>query len=271
VREAITLIWRLSVLAELAVAIRLLMQGLGGEYPALLTACCVLPIKSVLLMFVFSFHVAEHGRQLARNLDPVEWAVSAWVVFELFSKWTRSYRGIGRFGKILLTTLLVGALLVSVACWRIEWHALVFASNFRIYYILNRIVLGTLALFVLGTWIFFRNYPVAIAPNVVRHTHIAVIYFVANGLAQLTFTLNGLKYVTQVNLAIVIATTGCFCAWAVLLTKKGQVAPPIQQVSLEDRERIERVNQELLVFMRAFPKTTAKPTALRPVPRKSGR
>lgn len=247
-REAINVIWRLSVLAKLAVAARLLQQGLGGEYPALLTACCVLPIKSLLLMSVYRGH-QDGAREFARLVEPVEWAVMAWVVFELFSQWTRSYRGIGRFGKILMATLLVGAILLSIAFWPVEWKALVFAQNFRIFYILNRVVFAALALFVVGTWCFFRNYPVAIAPNVVYHTRIAAAYFTANAVSELVFTLNGMSVLAQVNLALVTITASCFTAWAIMLTRKGQIAPPAQQVPLEDRERIERLNQELLVFM----------------------
>jgi hypothetical protein len=256
VRDAINLIWKISVGAELAVAIRLLSQGLAGEYPALLAACCILPIKSLLLIYsFFSAIPQDQVRQISENLAPIEWIVSAWIVFELFSRWTRSYTGIGRFGKLLLAALLGIALVVSVCIWRVEWEALVFRANFRIYYILNRVVYGTLGLFVLGTWLFFRNYPVAIAPNVVRHTYIAMVYFVGCALCQLVFTLNGRKSVPLANLAGVTITVGSFASWALLLTRKGQVAPPLQQVSPEDRERIERINEELLVFMGNVPKS----------------
>jgi len=166
-----------------------------------------------------------------------------------FSRWTRNYQGIGRFGKLLLAALLTLALLISMACWPVEWKALVFAQSFRIYYILNRVVWGTLALFVIGVWLFFRNYPVATAPNVVRHTYVAVVYFAVNALCELAFTMIGLKAVAKANLVIVSATTACYCAWAILLTRKGQVLPQVQQVSVEDRVRIERLNEELLAFM----------------------
>ena len=254
-REAIDLVWKLSVFAELAVAARLLLQGLGGEYPALLAACCTLPFKSVLLMASY-VHTARHYQMMdaARHLDPIEWILSAWIVFELFSHWSRSYAGIGRFGKLLLAVLLTVALLVSVAFWRAEWEALVFAHTFRIYYILNRFVWVTLAVFVVGTWLFFRNYPVSIAPNVVRYTYIAVAYFVVNALSFLVFTLNGRKVVAYANLAIVMVTTGCFAAWALLLTQRGQELPAVQRVTQEDKERIEKINQELLAFMGNFPK-----------------
>ncbi len=254
-REAINLIWKLSVGAELALAIRLLLQGLAGEYPALLAASCILPIKSLLLIFSFFSTIPRNqARQVAGNLAPIEWIVSAWIVFELFSWWTRSYQGIGRFGKLLLGTLLLVALVVSVALWHVEWEALVFRQNFRIYYILNRVVWGTLGLFVLGTWLFFRNYPVAIPPDVVHHTRIALVYFVGNALCELAFTMNGLRVVSIANLAIVLVTTGSFVSWAVVLTRRGQVTPEVQQVPLDDRERIERINHDLLVFMGNFPK-----------------
>jgi hypothetical protein len=258
VSEAINFIWKLSILAELAVAVRLLMQGLGGEYPALLAACCVLPVKSLLVMFSYSWAAShDQARSVVVNLRPIEWILSTWIVFELFSRWTRSYVGIGRFGKYLMVTLLAIALLLSVAFWHAEWQALDFRQNFRIYYILNRMVMLSLALFVVGTWMFFRNYPVAIAPNVARHTQVAGVYFVVTALSELIFTLNswkGPRVVGVINLSIVTAAAGCYSAWAILLTRKGQVSPPAQQVSLADRERIERLNEELLVFMGNVPK-----------------
>ncbi|HEY3839625.1 MAG TPA: hypothetical protein VGL72_23805 [Bryobacteraceae bacterium] len=253
--EAITLIWKVSVLAELAVAIRLLLQGLGGEYPALLTACIVLPMKSLLLMASLqSFAYKDQARLVARNLNPVEWIVSALVVFELFARWTGSYEGIGRFGKYLLAGLLTGASVISLAFLHAEWQVLDFASGSQAGYIIDRVVWGILAVFVIGTWVFFRNYPVAISPNVLRHTQISMIYFAVGALSLLIFTLNGRHVAQEINLAIVMSTCGCFCAWAILLTRRGEVAPPVQVVSQIDRDRIEKLNQELLGFMGDLPK-----------------
>jgi hypothetical protein len=264
ITEAIPVIWKLCVGAELAAAASLLLQGLAGEYPALMTACCVLPIKSLLLISSFLSNVPrDQKRQAAIQLDPVEWIVSAWVVFELFSHWSRSYKGIGRFGKLLMAALLLGALGISFAFWPVEWKALVFAHSFRIYYFLNRIVWVALALFVIGTWRFFRNYPVAIAPNVVRSTYIAAVYFGLNGLSQLIFTMNGHAVVPYINIVIVTASMACYCSWAVLMTRRGQEIPPTQRISPSDAERIERINQELLVFMGEFPKRESSPETAR--------
>ncbi len=251
--SAITFIWKLSVLAELSVAVRLLLQGLGGEYPALLTACCILPIKSLLLMFSYSGPSNALMRQFWKAAEPIEWVLSAWIVFELFSRWTRSYKGIGRFGKLLLAVLLLGALVLSMAFCPMEWKALVFAGDTRIYYILHRIVWGTLAIFVISTWLFFRNYPVAIAPNVIRHNHVAAVYFALGALSSWAFTLNGLKVIAWVNLSMVAISLACYLAWAIRLTRKGRIPIMPPHVTIEDKARIERVNQELLGFMRRFP------------------
>jgi len=258
VPEAINLIWRLSVLAELAVVVRLLLQGLGAEYPALLTACCIIPIKSLVLMFSYSFITHDQAREISRNLRPVEWTLNAWIVFELFSRWTRSYVGIGRFGKLLMAALLVIALTISVAFWPVEWKGLVFRQDYRVFYILNRAIWVQLALFLMGTWFFFRNYPVSIASNVARYTYIAVVYFSLNALSELTFTINGLKFMSYVNLTNVTSTTACFFAWAVFLARRGQEPVAIKRVSQKDTERIERINRELLVFMGTVPSTTTR-------------
>jgi hypothetical protein len=255
VPEAINIVWKFAIAAQLVLAARLLLQGLAGEYPALFTANCILPLKSLVLLSLFSRVSRMHGRQLSENLQPLEWILSAWIVFELFSRWTGNYAGIGRFGKILLGSLLAIALLLSVAFWRVEWQALDFAHEFKFYYILNRVIWGTLALFVLGTWLFFRSYDLPIAPNVARHTQIAVVYFVVGALCLLVINLYGLKVVQAANLAIVTSSTCCYSAWAVLLTKRGQVPPPGPHIDPKDKERIEQINHDLLVFMGDLPKS----------------
>jgi len=255
-REAINLIWRLSLLGQLVVGVRLLAIGLGGEYPALTTACCFLPIKSLLLMLSYLPSVPPNQMRLtAQYLSPLEWILCAWIVYELFSRWSESYAGIGRFGRLLFTVILVSSVLISVATWRVEWEKLIFAHNFRIYYIQERIVWGTLAFFVMGTWLFFRNYPVTIAPNVLRHTYVSLVYFTGTALCLLAFTLTGLTYVAPINLTKMIIGAGSFIAWAILLTRKGEIKPKIERVSPQDKIRIEKINQDLLTFMGNFPKT----------------
>jgi len=143
--------------------------------------------------------------------------------------------------------------LVSVMGWPFEWKALVFEHDFRIYFILTRIFWATLALFTVGVWLFFRNYPTPVRPNVVRHTYIAATFFSLNALSWLALTLSGVKLAAQVNISIVAGTMGCFAAWAVLLTRKGEERESIPVMPPEEIARIERVNQELLIMMRNFP------------------
>jgi hypothetical protein len=82
-----------------------------------------------------------------------------------------------------------------------------------------------------------------------------------NALSYLALTLNGsrivalvnLSTVALVNLAMVVVSAGCFSAWAILLTRKGEERELIPAMPPEDIARIERVNQELLGLMRNFP------------------
>jgi hypothetical protein len=260
VREAINIIWRLSVATELILSVRLLLQGLGGIYPALLGASSIFALRSTLLILSVS-HSRSMMRESWKMTEPLGWLLSAWIVLELFSKWTGSYRGIGRFGRFLFGALISIALLVSLILFPFEWKALFFAHDFRIYYILTRVLMTTLALFTLLVWLFFRNYPAAVAPNVVRHTRITATFFAVNALSYLALTLNGsrivalvnLSTVALVNLAMVVVSAGCFSAWAILLTRKGEERELIPAMPPEDIARIERVNQELLGLMRNFP------------------
>jgi len=263
VLEAITIVWRLAVAAELILAVRLLFQGLGRVYPALLTGTCVFAMQG--LLFMLSRHHAnplgtvdtlEAARaraawfQAEKMTDPLVWVLWFWIVLELFSKWTRAYRGIGRFGQFFLGTLIFIALMISLISCRIEWRDLVFLHDTRIYYVLTRVFMATLALFTLSVWLFFRNYPAPVAPNVVRHTHITTIYLSATALSWL---MHNLYRIGWGNLSIVVLAVGSFSAWAILLTRKGEEVESIPAMSPEDIARIERLNQELLGLMKRLP------------------
>jgi hypothetical protein len=250
--EAINIVWRLSVAMELILAARLLLQGLGGVYPALLGGSCVFALRSSLLILSMT-----NSRSTMSNAwkvtEPLVWLLWSWIVLELFSKWTSSYPGIGRFGRYLFGALITVALLVSLICWPFEWKALVFAHDVRIYFILNRVLMATLALFIVSIWLFFRGYPAAVAPNVVRHTCITAAFFVANALSWLALTLSGLKMGAPLNLLIVGAAFASFSAWAVMLTRKGEERVSIPVMAPEEIARIEHVNRELLGLMKNFP------------------
>jgi hypothetical protein len=255
VREAINIIWRLSVASELILAARLLLQGLGSVYPALVTGSCIFALQaSLLILSVHHSYSRSPMGDVWKISEPLVGLLWSWIVLELFSKWTKSYPGIGRFGRYLFVALVAIALMVSLICWPFEWKALVVAHDFRIYFILNRVLLATLALFMFLVWLFFRNYPAPVAPNVARHTHITTIYLAVTALSWLAITLSGLKIVAVANLSLVVAAVGCFSAWAILLTRAGEERESIPVMPAEDIARIERVNRELLGLMKNFPR-----------------
>jgi hypothetical protein len=248
VLDAINIVWRLSVATELILAVRLLWQGLGGVYPALTIASCGFALQASLLMLSRYLAHPKAAYFVAEKVtDPIVWVLWLWIVLELFSKWTRCYRGIGRFGQFFLGTLIFIALLISLISWPIEWKALVLYHDTRIYYMLTRVFMATLALFTLSVWLFFRNYPAPVPPNVVRHTHVTTIYLASMALSWLAFNLH---QVAWGNLSIVVLAVGSFSAWAILLTRKGEEMESIPAMSADDIARIERVNGELLGLMK---------------------
>jgi hypothetical protein len=250
--EAIIVVWWLAVLAELGLFVRLLMQRLGGVYPGLLVASGIFTLQQTLLILTLA--PSGSTTQIVWKLtEPLVWLLWTWIVLELFSKWTRSYAGIGQFGRYLFVALMAAALVISVTMAPIEWRTPGFGQVFRVYYILNRVLMAALALFTLLLWLFFRNYPVPVAANVSRHTFITVAYLSLNALVQLAFTLGGLKTAPVVNLSLVVLSAGSFSAWAILLTQRGEAKESIPIIPPEEIAKTERINRELLALMRSLP------------------
>jgi len=235
-------------------AARLLLQGLGGVYPALVAGSCAFALQQTMLILSVHHAFSRSRMQIAWKLtEPLAWLFWAWIVLELFSKWTRSYRGIGRFGRYLFVALIAVALLVSLAAWPFEWKALVSKGDFRIYYIIHRVLMATFAVFTFLVWLFFRNYPTPVAPNVVRHTAVLLSYLAVSSLSILADTLSGTTLTAPVNLLLVTVSAGSFSAWAILLTRKGEAKESIPFIPPEEIEKIERINRELLILMKKLP------------------
>jgi len=251
--KATSIVWKLSVVAELAVAVRLLWQGLGGFYPALLTASLVFPIKSVLLM------ESIHFRAVWKVLVPIDWVFNAWIVFELFSWWTRSYPGIKRFGNVLLAVLLGASAGLSLLFWPSEWQALGFARELQTYAYFQRFAAGALLLFLCGTLFFFRNYPAPVPPNVVRASRIMICYLLGLTTFDLVWNFAHEPVKAYCNLGIVATTFTAFLAWATFLTAEGQISVQMKPPTTEEKDRIDRINEELLDFMRRKGLQTDRP------------
>jgi len=250
VRGAIYYVWKVSIAAELALAVRLLYQGLAGRYPALFSASVVLPIKSLVLLNSYLLRLNQiQIKQLSENLGLLDLVFAVWIVYEVFSCWYSKYTGIGTLGKTLFAVIIAASIAVSVLFWSNEWQALDFVRDFRFYYILHRTMLLTPGLILIGMWLFFRMFPVQNPPNVMRYAVGATFYLLSGGIAELIFTLWGLKYMTEVNLAIVSITTVTFALWALVLNKAGEVVPQEKPRRPERYERTERLNQDLLDLM----------------------
>lgn len=240
----------------MALALRLLLQGLGGRYPALLSGSCLFALRSTLLITAMG-HGPSFSRQLWKYTEPLEWLVCAWVVFELFGHWTRNYPGIGRFGRLLLGVFTFLAGLASVAISPMEWKALIFAGDRAKFYLVYRVVVVALALFTIAIWLFFSNYPAPVSPNIRYHTRILVAYLVSVAFALLALNFLGDRLGTRqfawTNLLIVMSTVGCFGMWAILMTRKGEVkAGGPEPLRPEQKAAIERINLQLLDFMKGL-------------------
>lgn len=249
-REAIQIVWKISVLTELALAIRLFAAGLAGTYPALQTASIAFAVKSAILIALYAHaYPRPQMREVSTDLGILEALVVAWIVYEIFSSWTKRYRGIGAFGKTIFLFVLLSSFGLSLLTWGAEIDNSSYAGVFRYYYVGHRVVLTVCALFLIGMRLFFRTYPALVPPNVQRYTNVALFYFGTNALAELIFTLTRTTYVTGVNLAIVSATTVSFAAWALLLDRVGGTEPVREGISTGRFLKTEQLNDELLGVM----------------------
>lgn len=80
----------------------------------------------------------------------------------------------------------------------------------------------SLVLFILLIVLFLGRFPVPLSRNVVVHTGIYAVFFLASTLVLLLRTLFTIKHGAQLDLAAVAITASCSVAWWLLLSAKGE-------------------------------------------------
>jgi energy-converting hydrogenase Eha subunit A len=97
----------------------------------------------------------------------------------------------------------------------------------------------SLAIFLILMLFALNWYTVPLSRNVVAHSVIYTLFFLAGGMSMILRTLFGLKNLHAVDTGAMAATCACFLAWFFLLSAKGEETPVTQRwFAPEQEERI---------------------------------
>jgi hypothetical protein len=216
-----------SVLGSALVAVKLYSSGLYRRY------------RIFFIFFVFRipyltcFWIQSHHGQNSREYlilflfsEPVVMLFYILVVMELYGLVLERYKGLYTLGRwamyaaiVISATISVLMLLPKITPSTPEPSKYLFKEM-----AVERGVDSSLVLFILLIVMFLGRFPVPLSRNVVVHTGIYAVFFLANTLVLLLRTLFTVTAGEPVDLALVAITAACSVAWWLLLSAKGEEA-----------------------------------------------
>ena len=155
--------------------------------------------------------------------EPMLWFFYILLVLELYSLILEAHKGLYTIGRYALWCALTLAVLSSGASLLPPYAGAFYPSRIMGFYLLTeRGLLFSLVIFLLLILGFLSRYPVSLSRNVLIHSGVYSIFFLAGSTTFLIRTLLGYEVARPVNTALTGIAAACTLAWATLLSRQGE-------------------------------------------------
>jgi hypothetical protein len=233
-------LWGSSALACLVLSAQLFSRGLCRRYPALMAFSVLLPAQSIV-----QYAVRDDPRSFSIMwvcFEPLVQLSFLLLALEWYGRTCEQYPGIGRFGDIMkrwgMMAGMAGVSLVvfvMATFWvRLEdslLHRLIQALILSRFWILTGSCIAVLI------WRrLWRRYPRPMPQNLARYGNVLAVLLGVFSLAWLhSYHFSSSATVRAlVNATSQATVVACCVAWAVGLTKRGEVAPEFRRATREE-------------------------------------
>lgn len=158
--------------------------------------------------------------------EPIGWVLYALVVLELYSLVLKDFQGlytVGRWALILAVALaLAGSALIIVL---VPSHETQQGHLLAYYYVAERAVHFSLAIFLLSILGFMLQYPITLSRNIVLHSMVYTFYFLCSTVVYLALGALGYRVIFAVRYALLGATLAALIMWLARLNPAGEKQP----------------------------------------------
>ena len=188
-----------------------------------------------------------------KSTEPVAWILSTLVVLELCSLIFKEYRGIQVLGRRTIYASLAAAVLISLILlaptWRHSNEAMLSISRFLM---VERGVDSALVILLLLLLGFLALLPIPLSRNVVIHSILYAIFFMASSLGIFIANMTSHETFRVISTCLLAVAFLCLVAWIVLLSREGEskvaVMPKPLPAAYEQRlvEQLSSINATLL-------------------------
>src|SRR5450755_1308644 len=210
----------LIVAGTAILSVRLLAAGLHRRYRIfwlyLIFATLHLGVRGTL----------KQGSDLYQKIwvltEPLEWFFYVLVVLEIYALVLQDYRGLATVGRWALIVAMVVALLASAISLMVPSQSTPQGHLMLYYYVAERAVYFSLVVFLISILGFLMQYPITLSRNIMVHSIVFSVYFLANTVLYSFLSMRGLAILPMVTNALSTVTLGAVCAWLVMLNPAGE-------------------------------------------------
>jgi hypothetical protein len=154
--------------------------------------------------------------------EPLEWLFYVLVVLEIYALVLQDYRGLATVGRWALIAAVVVALLASGVSLMAPSQSPQ-SHLMRYYYVAERAMYFSLAVFLLSILGFLMQYPITLSRNIIVHSMVFSVYFLGNTVLYLLLSMRGYGSIPVVTYALSAITLAAVGTWLVMLNPAGEV------------------------------------------------
>jgi len=155
--------------------------------------------------------------------EPLEWLLYVLVVLEIYSLVLEDYRGLATVGRWTLIVAVCVALLASGLALAAPSHYTTQGLVMRYYYVADRAVYFSLVVFLLTLLGLLMQYPISLSRNVLLHSVVFSVYFLANTVMFLLLSMRGSEVIGVLRIGFQATTLAAVCVWIGLLRPAGEL------------------------------------------------
>lgn len=161
--------------------------------------------------------------QIWTRTEPVEWLFFALVVLEVYALVLQDYKGLSTVGRWALILAFALALLASGLTVMAPSHDTIQGPLLRYYYVAERAIYFSLAVFLLTILGVLMQYPISLNRNVLVHSIVFSVYFLADTVIYLLLSTLGQGAYSTVRVALDAFTLGALATWLAMLNPAGEL------------------------------------------------
>ncbi len=210
------LFWFSTAITAL-LTIRFVLNGLASRYPWFVVFLVLALTRSLFVRFV-KLEPNTYA-QLFMATEAVFWVLFVLILLELYRMVLAGFKGIQAASQwMTYAALAISMVVATVSLYpEVSGHNAAKMDLLRTFYIAERGVFSGLVLLILLMSLFLLWFPIRLPKNVVFHSLIFAVYFLAKAFAILVRNLTGHQIARPMSLSIMVAGLVCLGLWLVLI------------------------------------------------------